>query len=283
MNIKANTIFVLLTTTLAMFSLSSCEDNSLAKSMDGTWKGGITTKYDDQSTEDQDVYLKFTYKESDDKDGGDYVEVRNSKVQNVDLDDEKMSATYRTYIEGTWEIIAGELYMKPNVSSLKVSVSPEDVKISYNNMWAALDDLDDVISSLGFSRQEIVDDMQKDIYKDLFHQYKDDADNADEESFSDLKVNGGTMSFKSDDVGTITLNKVNVDINSVYNAGGSVSSESNHWTQEYSAPESSATEVDDDDETDYETDAAAETDDEDDESTTEDYSTNDVDYGSDDY
>lgn len=283
MNIKANTIFVLLTTTLAMFSLSSCEDNSLAKSMDGTWKGGITTKYDDQSTEDQDVYLKFTYKESDDKDGGDYVEVRNSKVQNVDLDDEKMSATYRTYIEGTWEIIAGELYMKPNVSSLKVSVSPEDVKISYNNMWAALDDLDDVISSLGFSRQEIVDDMQKDIYKDLFHQYKDDADNADEESFSDLKVNGGTMSFKSDDVGTITLNKVNVDINSVYNAGGSVSSESNHSTQEYSAPESSATEVDDDDETDDETDAAAETDAEDDESTTEDYSTNDVDYGSDDY
>ncbi len=140
-------------------------------------------------------------------------------VNNIDLDDAKMDVGYLSYIEGTWEVIAGTLTTKPNVSSLKVNIDPKDVTIDYDNAWTALDDLYDEFSSLGYSRKELVNDIQKDIYTDLFHQYKEDENNSGEETFYDLKADGETMSFITEDIGTFTFQKTNEDIMKVFNSG----------------------------------------------------------------
>lgn len=202
---------------IALALLSSCEDDKLAKSMNGTWTGSIMISNDDQSKEKQDIYLKFNYIPSNDTSGGTYIEVRRAVVNGVDLDDAKMDVGYCSYIEGTWEVIAGALVTKPNVSTLKVNIDPQDVKIDYDNAWAALDGLYDEFSSLGYSRKEMASDLQKDLYTDLFHQYKEDENNDGEVTWYDLKVNGETMSFATDDIGTFTLHKTNEDIIKVFN------------------------------------------------------------------
>lgn len=137
-------------------------------------------------------------------------------VNNIDLDDTKMDVGYISYIEGTWEVVVGALVTKPKVSTLKVSIDPNDVKIDYDNAWAELDGLYDEFSSLGYSRKEMASDLQKDLYTDLFHQYKEDENNDGEVTWNDLKVNGETMSFTTDDIGTFTLHKTNEDIKKVF-------------------------------------------------------------------
>ena len=207
-------VFVLAT---LLASLTSCEDNKLARDMNGTWKGSFVTTYDDQSRENQDIYIKFDYVPSDTKDGGTYVEVRKGTINDVDVGVAKMNAGYCSYIKGEWEVLNGELEIKPDVSTLKVNINPDEVKVNYDNSWMTLENLYEEYGSSVYSRQEFISDMQKDVYKELFDEYKEDEDNADAASFQDLKVNGETMSFKTEDAGTITLHKTNENVVNIYN------------------------------------------------------------------
>ena len=185
--------------------------------MNGTWKGSFVTTYDDQSRENQDIYIKFDYVPSDTKDGGTYVEVRKGTINDVDVGVAKMNAGYCSYIKGEWEVLNGELEIKPDVSTLKVNINPDEVKVNYDNSWMTLENLYEEYGSSVYSRQEFISDMQKDVYKELFDEYKEDEDNADAASFQDLKVNGETMSFKTEDAGTITLHKTNENVVNIYN------------------------------------------------------------------
>lgn len=186
--------------------------------MNGTWKGSFVTTYDDQTKEKQDIYIKFDYVPSGTKDGGTYVEVRKGTINDVDVDVAKMNAGYCSYITGEWEVLNGELIIKPDVSTLKVNINPDEVKVNYDNSWMSLENLYEEYGSSVYSRQEFISDMQKDVYMELLDEYKEDADNSDEASFHDLKVNGGTMSFKAEDAGTITLHKTNENVVNIYNS-----------------------------------------------------------------
>ena len=201
--------------------LTSCGDSSLAKSMDGTWKGRITTHYDDQSTEDEDIYLQFNYIESSDKDGGTYIEVREGNAKDIDLDDRKLNVHYTTYIKGEWEVLAGTLSMTPDVSTLKVNVNDDDVKMNYQSFDAAWSDFEDELYSLGGSSREFVSSIQKYLYTELFHEYKSDAETADDEFFDDLEVNEGVMSFTTGDAGKTTMKKVDVKVTDIYGSHSS--------------------------------------------------------------
>lgn len=206
-------LLVLFIPVFILLTCASCGDNRQAQQLDGSWEGGITINYDDQSNENQDVYQNFKYIKNDYKDGGDLIEVRSCHVKNIDLDDMTMDVKYHTYIEGIWEIIAGDLYIKYNVSTLKDKVDANDVKLHYNNVLAKLNVVSDLLE--GFTVYDIVDDLQKELYKDMFHEYKSDDDD-NESAYQNLKIDGNSMSYTTADIGEITFEKKNVNVNKIF-------------------------------------------------------------------
>lgn len=52
-------LLVLFIPVFILLTCASCGDNRQAQQLDGSWEGGITINYDDQSNENQDVYQNF--------------------------------------------------------------------------------------------------------------------------------------------------------------------------------------------------------------------------------
>lgn len=208
--IKTRFIMILIS---CLAFLSSCDDINLAEKLDGTWKGSVTISYDDQSKEVQEVYQKFKYFEDNIDNDGNIVEVRDCQVKDVDLDGMTMDVKYRTYISGTWEVLNGDLYIKYDVSTLKVKISPDDVELHENSALVGLALLAGMLG--GYTPYDIVNDLQKDLYKDLFHQYSEDVDDDGETVLPNLNVSDDVISYESSDVGTVKLERTNVNLKSI--------------------------------------------------------------------
>lgn len=206
-------VFKMLFVCLCVVDCTSCSDIKLAEELDGTWKGSVTISYDDQSKEVQEVYQKFKYFEDNIDNDGNIVEVRDCQVKDVDLDGMTMDVKYRTYISGTWEVLNGDLYIKYDVSTLKVKISPDDVELRENNALVGLALLAGMLG--GYTPYDIVNDLQKDLYKDLFHQYGEDVDDAGEIVLPNLNVSDDVISYESSDVGTVKLKRTNVNLKSI--------------------------------------------------------------------
>lgn len=185
-------------------------DTNKAEKLDGTWKGSITISYDDQSKEKQDVYQMFDYSNESVDNDGKIIEARDCQVKDVDLDDMTIGVKYRSYISGTWEVLDGDLYIKYDVSTLKVKINIDDIKLHYNN---ALVGLAGMLG--GYSIYDIVNDLQKDLYKDLFHQYQEGVDDDGKIVYPNLKVDDNSASYDASDVGTLHLIRTNVNINNM--------------------------------------------------------------------
>lgn len=137
---------------------------------------------DDQSKEYQTIYFKFNYDEKSCNNGGTYIEVRNVQVEGYEtLMDENINISYQSYIEGTWSVTEdGELAMKPDLNTLKVSVNPN------------------------------VKDIEKDFFSNLHTKYSMLYDK--DQPFTDLKVEGDNMSFVSYTDEKTSLQKTDIDI-----------------------------------------------------------------------
>lgn len=206
------TRFILILISCLAF-LSSCDDINLAEKLDGTWKGSVTISYDDQSKEVQEVYQRFKYFEDNVDNDGNVVEVRDCQVKDVDLDGMTMDVRYHTYISGTWEVLNGDLYIKYDVSTLKVKISPDDVELHENNALVGIALLAGMLG--GYTPYDIVNDLQKDLYKDLFHQYSEDVDDDGETVLPNLNISDDVISYESSDVGTVKLERTNVNLKSI--------------------------------------------------------------------
>lgn len=206
-------VFKMLFVCLCVVDCTSCSDIKLAEELDGTWKGSVTISYDDQSKEVQEVYQKFKYFEDNIDNDGNIVEVRDCQVKDVDLDGMTMDVKYRTYISGTWQVLNGDLYIKYDVSTLNVKISPDDVELRENNALVGLALLAGMLG--GYTPYDIVNDLQKDLYKDLFHQYGEDVDDAGEIVLPNLNVSDDVISYELSDVGTVKLKRTNVNLKSI--------------------------------------------------------------------
>ena len=212
--IRNGIICIIVLVAILIFAMAlSYGDINLAEKLDGTWMGSITISYDDQSKEEQDVYQKFDYSDDTVDNDGSMFEVRECNVKNVDLDDMTMDVKYHSYINGTWEVLDGDLSIKYDVSTLKVKVNVDDVKLHYNNALAGLAALVGMLG--GYTPYDIVNDLQKELYKDLFHQYQEGVDDDGRITYSNLKVEDNNASYDASDVGTLHLVRTNVNINSI--------------------------------------------------------------------
>lgn len=186
MKTRTNVILMLIASLVVTLSLASCEFDNIAKSMNGTWTGKSVKTNDDQSKEHLTIYFKFNYDEKSGNDGGTYIEVRNVQVENYEtLMDDNINISYQSYIEETWTVTEdGELAMKPDLNTLKVSVDPNDK------------------------------DIEKDIFSNLHTEYSVIYDK--DVPFSDLQVQGDKMSFVSYMDEKTSLQKTDVDIMSKF-------------------------------------------------------------------
>ena len=212
--IRNGIICIIALVAILIFAMAlSYGDINLAEKLDGTWMGSITINYDDQSKEEQDVYQKFDYSDDTVDNDGSMFEVRECNVKNLDLDDMTMDVKYHSYINGTWEVLDGDLSIKYDVSTLKVKVNVDDVKLHYNNALAGLAALVGMLG--GYTPYDIVNDLQKELYKDFFHQYQEGVDDDGRITYSNLKVEDNNASYDASDVGTIHLVRTNVNINNI--------------------------------------------------------------------
>lgn len=190
--------------------LASCDDNDLAKELDGTWSGDYTVSYDDGTKEKVTKTLSFSYNENSSDDDGVFVETLSGKMTISDVSgiNGDLTCTYQSRIEGRYEVLLGSLYLRYRVSSLEVDIDRNDIKLTFNN---AMDELDYTTNSLNYLtttlhnvKDDLAKEVKKEVYRDLFQQYS--LHDSDDE-FADLEVSEGKMAFETSDMGRFTFHR----------------------------------------------------------------------------
>ena len=186
---------------------TSCNDTKLAQQLDGIWTGGYNVSYDDGSKEHIKETLKFSFNENSDNDNGTFTEVLEGKMHISD-DDGTMTCNYRSRIEGRYEVLAGDLYLYYNMSTLAVDVDENDIDISFDHALDQLEyeaaSVEYITSTLRSPKEEMAKEAKKEIYRTLFHQYKQTDEDV---GFLDLKVSDTEMSFDTEDMGRFTFHR----------------------------------------------------------------------------
>lgn len=201
-------------TTIAWFllcclALAACNDEKLAKQMEGTWCGSYKTAYDNGAKETIEKTITFHYDENDEwEDGGTFEEMLSGNAKDIELifADGTMNCRYHSYIKGTWSVDFGDLYLTYNVTTLEVEINNRDVDLKLDRFADQLGMAGYMMETLSDPKDDIVKETKKTLYKDLFRQYK--QHNADEAAFGDLKVSANELSFETDDLGRMTFSKV---------------------------------------------------------------------------
>ena len=165
---------------------------------------------DELTDEDGDPFTQvslITFKHDPDSttDGGTFVE-RTYFQQNWEDENLKYNYASTTEVEGTWEIVMGSLCQTYNISSLTVSLDHFDYKPA--NTDVAWQMLDYTLENLGedmIDKDKLGEEIRKADYKEkralYVSQNKDDAEGA---GFTDLKIDGETLSYATGDMGRLT-------------------------------------------------------------------------------
>ena len=185
----------------------SCKDGEMAKQLDGVWERRYNMSYDDGSKERVTETLLFSYNENCDDDNGTFTELLEGKMHLTDTDG-SMACNYRSRIEGRYEVLAGDLYLYYNVSTLTVDVDENDIDIAFDHALDQLEyeaaSVEYITSTLRSPKEEMAKEAKKEIYRTLFHQYKQTDEDV---GFLDLKVSDTEMSFDTEDMGRFTFHR----------------------------------------------------------------------------
>lgn len=193
----------------ATFAAASCSDGELAEKADGSWinKSQQTDADGDPYTET--TLITFHHDPDGTTDGGTFVE-RTYFQQNWEDEDLKYNYASTTEVEGTWEIVMGDLHQTYDISSLTVSLDHFDYKPA--NADVAWQMLDYTLENLGedmIDKDELGEEMRKDTYKER-RAYYADQNKQDKEGagYLELKIDGETLSFLTDDMGRVTYHRI---------------------------------------------------------------------------
>ena len=167
-----------------VFLISSCEskDATLAKALEGRWIHETEAEYDDEG----DVFyeeweLRFNYSKGFEN-GGMF---RNYERLHYTIeDDESITAGTRTYfVSGFWKIIGDNLYMKYNLSSIKVLLD------DYDFQWK------DGTPVTQAELDELRGNFEKMMSTESYQDYYEFCQRQNEGCYTDLEIKGNTMSF----------------------------------------------------------------------------------------
>ncbi len=187
---------------LMSFIMASCGDNELARSADGLWYSKLNLKDEYGVPYTVEEYLRLNYEESNDKDGGTFVESIVS--HNID-DDGEYQVTYDVHstVSGEWEVLFGDFISVYDLYSLEIEIKNLKFLPSESaDIISRLDFASDDIWSLTLEKESIREEIRKGIYQQVLSDYRQHNYEVDNENgcFSDFQVNGDILSFTASDI-----------------------------------------------------------------------------------
>lgn len=115
--------------TIIAIVFSSCNDSEMAKQLNGSWDCDMEMKDDEGNPYTQNRTLTFNYLEDATGFGGNFTEKNITNLSGTE-DDIELNCTVTSTINGKYEVIAGDLWLTYNLSSLDVSVSNVNYDLS---------------------------------------------------------------------------------------------------------------------------------------------------------
>lgn len=187
---------------LMSFIMASCGDNELAQSADGLWYSKLNLKDEYGTPYTVEEYLRLNYEESNEKDGGTFVESVVS--HNID-DDGEYRITYDVHstVSGEWEVLFGDFISVYDLYSLEIEIKNLKFLPSESaDIISRLDFASDDIWSLTLEKESIKEEIRKGIYQQVLSDYRQHNYEVDNENgcFSDFQVNGDILSFTASDI-----------------------------------------------------------------------------------
>lgn len=184
------------------FIMASCGDNELAQSADGLWYSKLNLKDEYGVPYTVEEYLRLIYEESNEKDGGTFVESIVS--HNID-DDGEYQVTYDVHstVSGEWEVLFGDFISVYDLYSLEIEIKNLKFLPSESaDIISRLDFASDDIWSLTLEKESIKEEIRKGIYQQVLSDYRQHNYEVDNENgcFSDFQVNGDILSFTASDI-----------------------------------------------------------------------------------
>lgn len=192
---------------LCCLVLTSCNDEKLARQMEGTWKGSYSANYGD-GNERVVQTMTFHYDEESIEDDGTFVEELSGTIRTTDLDevDGTLTCRYRFRITGRWSVDIGDLNLTYNLNDCEIEIKKSDVNLHLNNF-------EDHLAMKAYEREtgydllnDIVKEARKEVYDELRQQYQ--QHNAEDGTFANLKVTDNELSFETNDLGRMTFRRV---------------------------------------------------------------------------
>lgn len=187
---------------LMSFIMVSCGDNELARSADGLWYSKLNLKDEYGVPYTVEEYLRLIYEESNEKDGGTFVESIVS--HNID-DDGEYQVTYDVHstVSGEWEVLFGDFISVYDLYSLEIEIKNLKFLPSESaDIISRLDFASDDIWSLTLEKESIREEIRKGIYQQVLSDYRQHNYEVNNENgcFSDFQVNGDILSFTASDI-----------------------------------------------------------------------------------
>lgn len=195
---------------LMSFIMASCGDNELARSADGLWYSKLNLKDEYGVPYTVEEYLRLIYEESNEKDGGTFVESIVS--HNID-DDGEYQVTYDVHstVSGEWEVLFGDFISVYDLYSLEIEIKNLKFLPSESaDIISRLDFASDDIWSLTLEKESIREEIRKGIYQQVLSDYRQHNYEVNNENgcFSDFQVNGDILSFTASDI-SMKMKRVN--------------------------------------------------------------------------
>ena len=187
---------------LMSFIMASCGDNELARSADGLWYSKLNLKDEYGVPYTVEEYLRLIYEESNEKDGGTFVESIVS--HNID-DDGEYQVTYDVHstVSGEWEVLFGDFISVYDLYSLEIEIKNLKFLPSESaDIISRLDFASDDIWSLTLEKESIREEIRRGIYQQVLSDYRRHNYEVDNENgcFSDFQVNGDVLSYTASDI-----------------------------------------------------------------------------------
>ena len=193
------TFYALLLLTVCM-TFSSCKDRQIAKDLQGTWSRDFIDDDDGVKMRAKET-MTFAYVE-DEVIGGTFDERRDGifDMEMEDVEDSYITISLYSTIKGTYEILDGDLYLKYDINSLKLNLSPDDIELDIKDE-DFLKEMKQTEMSMDELKVVLAEEWKETFLEELHKEY---LDNHPDGAFPDVKIEGKQLSFTTEDQGVIT-------------------------------------------------------------------------------
>lgn len=193
------TFYFLLLLTVCM-TFSSCKDNQIAKDIQGTWSRDFIDDDDGIKMRTKET-ITFAYVE-DELTGGTFDERKDGifDMEMEDVEDSYITISLYSTIKGTYEILDGDLYLKYDINSLKLNLSPDDIELDIKDE-DFLKEMKQTEMSMDELKVVLAEEWKETFLEELRKGY---LDNHPDGAYPDVKIEGKQLSFTTADQGVLT-------------------------------------------------------------------------------